>query len=74
MQLSIEIILLVEAPLLICILTGWNLSLGGLVPGLSLEATVLGASQSRNEKLANLFYRMKLIEAYGTGINKIIRL
>jgi ATP-dependent DNA helicase RecG len=46
--------------------------LGGLVSGLSLEAAMLGASQPRNEKLANLFYRMKLIEAYGTGIGKII--
>lgn len=33
---------------------------------------MLGASQPRNEKLANLFYRMKLIEAYGTGLSKII--
>ncbi|MEW9124303.1 MAG: RNA-binding domain-containing protein [Thermotaleaceae bacterium] len=48
------------------------ISLGGLVPGLSLEAAMLGASQPRNEKLAALFYRMKLIEAYGTGISKII--
>ena len=48
------------------------ISLGGLVSGLSLEAAMLGASQTRNEKLASLFYRMKLIEAYGTGINKII--
>ena len=48
------------------------ISLGGLVPGLSLEAAMLGASQPRNEKLANLFYRMKLIEAYGTGISKIM--
>lgn len=48
------------------------ISLGGLVSGLSLEAVMLGASQPRNEKLANLFYRMKLIEAYGTGISKII--
>lgn len=48
------------------------ISLGGLVSGLSLEAAMLGASQPRNEKLANLFYRMKLIEAYGTGISKII--
>ncbi|WP_212380024.1 ATP-binding protein [Alkaliphilus sp. B6464] len=39
---------------------------------MSLEAAMLGASQPRNEKLANLFYRMKLIEAYGTGISKII--
>jgi len=28
--------------------------------------------QSRNERLAALFYRLKLIEAYGTGISKII--
>ena len=48
------------------------ISLGGLVSGLSLEAAMLGASQTRNEKLASLFYRMKLIEAYGTGISKII--
>ncbi|RDU22972.1 RNA-binding domain-containing protein [Anaerosacchariphilus polymeriproducens] len=48
------------------------ISLGGLVSGLSLEAAMLGASQPRNEKLAALFYRMKLIEAYGTGINKIM--
>lgn len=48
------------------------ISLGGLVPGLSIEAIMLGVSQSRNEKLANLFYRLKLIEAYGTGIAKII--
>ncbi len=48
------------------------ISLGGLVSGMSLEAAMLGASQPRNEKLANLFYRMKLIEAYGTGISKII--
>lgn len=48
------------------------ISLGGLVSGLSLEAVMLGASQTRNEKLAALFYRMKLIEAYGTGISKIV--
>jgi len=47
-------------------------SLGGLVPGLSLEAIMVGVSQSRNERLANVFYRLKLIEAYGTGIVKII--
>ncbi|MGC6177352.1 ATP-binding protein [Lacrimispora sp. 38-1] len=48
------------------------LSLGSLVSGLSLEAAMLGVSQSRNEKLAALFCRIKLIEAYGTGISKII--
>ncbi len=48
------------------------ISLGGLVSGMSLEAAMLGASQTRNEKIASLFYRMKLIEAYGTGISKIM--
>ena len=48
------------------------LSLGGIVSGLSLEAVMFGVSQSRNEKLANIFYRLHLIEAYGTGIQKIL--
>ncbi len=48
------------------------ISLGGLVSGLSIEAVMMGASQPRNEKLANLFYRMKLIESYGIGIGKIM--
>ena len=47
------------------------ISLGGVVSGLSLEAIMLGVSQSRNEKLANVFYRLRLTEAYGTGIQKI---
>ncbi|MDR3258376.1 MAG: putative DNA binding domain-containing protein [Fusobacteriaceae bacterium] len=47
------------------------LSLGGLVSGISLDAIMLGISHSRNEKLANLFYRLRFIEAYGTGIPKI---
>ncbi|MCQ2508727.1 MAG: putative DNA binding domain-containing protein, partial [Dorea sp.] len=45
-------------------------SLGGLVPGLELDSIFLGISQSRNPKLASIFYRMKLIESYGTGIGK----
>ena len=48
------------------------ISLGGVVSGLSLEAIMLGVYQSRNEKLANVFYRLRLIEAYGTGIQKIL--
>ena len=47
-------------------------SLGGLVPGLSIDDIMLGVSQTRNEKLANVFYRLRLIEAYGTGIAKIM--
>ena len=46
-------------------------SLGGIVYGLSLDSIMLGVSQSRNEKLVNIFYRLYLIEAYGTGIRKI---
>lgn len=48
-------------------------SLGGLVSGLELESIFLGISQSRNPNLASIFYRMKLIESYGTGIGKIER-
>lgn len=49
-------------------------SLGGLVQGLSLEAILMGVSQSRNPNLAQIFYRMGLIESYGTGISKVMRL
>ena len=48
-------------------------SLGGLVPGLSMDAIFMGVSQSRNPHLAAIFYRLKLIESYGTGIGKIMR-
>ncbi len=46
-------------------------TIGGLVRGLTLEDILLGVSALRNQKLANIFYRLKLIEAYGTGILKI---
>ncbi len=49
-------------------------SLGGLVNGLSMDAIFMGVSQSRNPKLASVFYRMRLVESYGTGIDKIQRL
>lgn len=48
-------------------------SLGGLVSGLELKSIFLGVSQSRNPNLAAVFYRMRLIESYGTGIGKIER-
>jgi ATP-dependent DNA helicase RecG len=47
-------------------------SLGGLMPGLNTEDLFVGVSQPRNEKLANVFYRLKHIEAYGTGIRRIM--
>lgn len=50
------------------------ISLGGLVRGLSMEAIFLGVSQSRNPNLAAIFYRLGLVESYGTSVRKIIRL
>lgn len=46
-------------------------SIGGLVKGITLEDVKLGVSVLRNQHLANVFYRLRLIEAYGTGILKI---
>lgn len=46
-------------------------SIGGLMPGISLEDVMMGISVCRNQALANVFYRLHLIEAYGTGIGKI---
>ncbi|WP_218835292.1 ATP-binding protein [Sedimentibacter hydroxybenzoicus] len=48
-------------------------SLGGLMPGLRAEDLFLGISQPRNEKLANVFYRLKHIESYGTGLRRIMQ-
>lgn len=47
-------------------------TIGGLTKGLSEDDIMLGVSILRNRNLANIFYRLKLIEAYGTGIPKII--
>ena len=47
-------------------------TIGGLTKGLSQDDIMLGVSILRNRNLANIFYRLKLIEAYGTGIPKII--
>ena len=46
-------------------------TIGGLVRGISYDDIMLGVSALRNQHLANVFYRLKLIEAYGTGIMKI---
>ena len=48
-------------------------SIGGLVKGITFEDMMLGISVARNRKLANIFYRLALIEAYGTGVPKIMR-
>lgn len=47
-------------------------SIGGLVSGVTLKDVTMGISVCRNAKLANVFYRLELIEAYGTGILKIM--
>lgn len=47
-------------------------SIGGLVSGVTLKDVMMGISICRNVKLANIFYRLELIEAYGTGILKIM--
>ena len=47
-------------------------SLGGLVKGLSIEDLYKGVSESRNPNLANIFYRLKYVESFGTGIGRII--
>ena len=45
-------------------------TIGGLVKGITLEDVKLGVSVLRNQHLANIFYRLRLIEAYGTGRRK----
>lgn len=47
-------------------------SVGGLPAGIELDDILLGLSVCRNPKLATVFYRLKLIEAYGTGMPKIM--
>lgn len=46
-------------------------TIGGLVKGITLDDVKLGVSVLRNQYLANIFYRLRLIEAYGTGMLKI---
>ena len=48
-------------------------SVGGLPSGIALDDIMLGLSVCRNPKLAAIFYRLQLIEAYGTGMPKIMR-
>lgn len=50
------------------------ISIGGLLPGLSMEDIRIGISQPRNKNLAEVFHRLRLIESYGTGIRRIFKL
>lgn len=47
------------------------ITVGGLVKGITKNDIMLGVSILRNRSLANIFYRLHLIEAYGTGLPKI---
>lgn len=49
-------------------------SIGGLLPGLTADDIRSGISQPRNKNLAEVFHRLKLIKAYGTGIRRIYKL
>ncbi|MFI3141887.1 MAG: putative DNA binding domain-containing protein [Clostridia bacterium] len=46
-------------------------TVGGLIKGMTRDDILLGISILRNKNLANIFYRLHLIEAYGTGFEKI---
>lgn len=48
-------------------------SMGGLLSGVAIDDIMLGLSVCRNPKLAAVFYRLKLIEAYGTGMPQIMK-
>lgn len=48
-------------------------SIGGLANGIEPDDITAGISICRNPKLAAIFYRLELIEAYGTGMPKIMK-
>ncbi len=45
---------------------------GGLVKGISIKDIFNGVSETRNPNLANIFYRLKYVESFGTGIERIM--
>lgn len=47
-------------------------SIGGLIRGLTAEDIELGISQSRNAKLAKVFYHLNWIERHGTGLQCMV--
>jgi len=47
------------------------MSLGGAMPGVTHDLMLAGVSVTRNDKLAQIFYRLNIIEAFGTGIPRI---
>lgn len=49
------------------------ISFGGLIDGISLEDALEGVSRCRNPRLMELFHRLGIIEAYGTGIQTMVK-
>ena len=49
------------------------LSLGGLAEGVTYQDMMMGVSIQRNPKLAEVFFRLHYIEAFGTGVHRILR-
>lgn len=49
------------------------LSYGSLSDNLTISMIKEGYSSQKNPNLANIFYRLKLIEAYGTGLKKVLK-
>lgn len=47
-------------------------SMGGLAKRINFKDIMLGISHSRNEKLMEVFFSLDLIEAHGTGMQKIM--
>jgi ATP-dependent DNA helicase RecG len=47
------------------------MSVGGVMPGVTHDLMLAGVSVTRNENLAKVLYRLRIIEAYGTGIPRI---
>lgn len=47
-------------------------SYGGLRRGIGVDDLMMGISSPRNPKLASIFYRLGFVEAFGTGIPRIM--
>lgn len=47
-------------------------NIGGLIGGLTIDAIKKGSSATRNPKLASIFHRLNYVEAYGSGIPRIL--
>ncbi len=47
-------------------------TVGGLVGGMNKDDILLGVSILRNKNLARVFYQLRWIETYGTGIQKML--